>query len=110
MPVILVGTAPVAIVVHKSFPATTLAEFIAYAKGRPGQVSYGSSGIGSSAASVRRILAIARGDQAHHVPYKGAPESANDLIAGHLPCAFTSVSLTYEQAKAGEHPHSGNLR
>ena len=99
-PVILVGSSPVAIVVHKSFPATTLAQFIAHAKANPGQVAYGSSGIGSPQHLCAEYLQSLTDIRLNHVPYKGAPESANDVIAGQIPCAFTSVSLTYEQAKA----------
>lgn len=101
-PVILVGSSPVAVVVHKSFPATTLAEFIAYAKAHPGEVSYGSSGIGSPQHLCAEYLQALADIKLNHVPYKGAPESANDVIAGQISCAFTSVSLTYEQSKAGQ--------
>ena len=101
-PVIMVGTSPVAIVVHKSFPASTLPEFIAYAKAHPGAVSYGSSGVGSPQHLCGEYLQALTDIKLSHVPYKGAPESANDVIAGHIPCAFTSVSLAYEQAKVGE--------
>ena len=101
-PVILVGTSPVAIVVHKSFAATTLPEFIAYAKAHPGEISYGSSGIGSPQHLCAEYLQALTDIKLSHVPYKGAPESANDVIAGHIPCAFTSVSLAYEQSKAGQ--------
>lgn len=100
-PVVMVGSSPVAIVVRKSFPATTLAEFIAYAKAHPGEVSFGSSGIGSPQHLCGEYLQAVADIKLTHLPYKGAPESANDVIAGHVPCAFTSVSLTYEQAKAG---------
>jgi tripartite-type tricarboxylate transporter receptor subunit TctC len=101
-PVILVGSSPVAIVVHKSFPVSTLPEFIAYAKAHPGEISYGSSGVGSPQHLCAEYLQTLADIKLLHVPYKGAPESANDVIAGHIPCAFTSVSLTYEQSKAGE--------
>lgn len=101
-PVIMVGTSPVALVVHKSFPATTLAEFIAYAKARPGEVSYGSSGVGSPQHLCAEYLQALADIKLNHVPYKGAPESANEVIAGQIPCSFTSVSLTYEQVKTGQ--------
>ena len=101
-PVILVGASPVAIVVHKTFPGATLAEFIAYAKAHPGEISYGSSGVGSPQHLCAEYLQSLADIKLSHVPYKGAPESANDVIAGQIPCAFTSVSLAYEQMKAGQ--------
>ncbi len=101
-PVIMVGSSPVAVVVHKSFPATTLAEFIAYAKAHPGEISYGSSGVGSPQHLCAEYLQALADIKLSHVPYKGAPESANDVIAGQIPCSFTSVSLTYEQSKVGQ--------
>ena len=101
-PVVMVGSSPVAIVVHKSFPATTVAEFIAYAKAHPGEVSFGSSGVGSPQHLCGEYLQSLADIKLTHVPYKGAPESANEVIAGQIPCAFTSVSLVYEQSKVGQ--------
>ena len=101
-PVIMVGTSPVAIVVHRSFAPNTLAEFIAYAKAKPGEISYGSSGVGSPQHLCAEYLQALADIKLTHIPYKGAPESANEVIAGQIPCSFTSVSLTYEQAKAGQ--------
>ena len=68
-PVILVGSSPVAIVVHKSFPATTLAQFIAHAKANPGQVAYGSSGIGSPQHLCAEYLQSLTDIRLNHVPY-----------------------------------------
>ena len=102
VPVIMVGSSPVAVVVHKSFPAQSLAEFIAYAKAHPGEISYGSSGVGSPQHLCAEYLQALADIKLSHVPYKGAPESANDVIAGQIPCSFTSVSLTYEQSKIGQ--------
>ena len=101
-PVVMVGTSPVALVVHRSFPAATLADFIAYAKAKPGEISYGSSGIGSPQHLCAEYLQALADIKLTHVPYKGAPESANEVIAGQIPCSFTSVSLTYEHMKAGQ--------
>jgi tripartite-type tricarboxylate transporter receptor subunit TctC len=101
IPVIMTGTAPVTLAVHKSFPAQTLAEYIAYAKAHPGEVSYGSSGPGSPQHLCAEYLASLAGIKLNHIPYKGTSESANEVIGGHVQSAFTSLSLMYEQAKAG---------
>ena len=101
-PVIMVGSSPVALVVRKGFPANTLAEFIDYAKTHPGEISYGSSGVGSPQHLCAEFLQALTQTKLNHVPYKGAPESANDVISGQIPCAFTSLSLVYEQAKVGQ--------
>jgi tripartite-type tricarboxylate transporter receptor subunit TctC len=101
IPVIQTGSAPVALVVHKSFPANNVAEYVAYAKAHPGELSFGSSGPGSPQHLCGEYLAYLAGVKLNHIPYKGVSESANEVIGGHINSAFTSLSLTYEQQKAG---------
>ena len=100
-PVILTSLSPVTLVVHKSFPAKSLSEYIAYARAHPGEVAYGSSGVGSTGHLCAAFLTSLTGIKLTHIPYKGTPETTMDVIAGHIPSAFTSFGLVAEQAKAG---------
>ena len=100
-PIILTSENPLALVVHSSFPAKTVADYVAYAKAHPGELNYGTSGIGSPHHFCGEYLASSAGVKLKHVPYKGSPETAADVTAGHIMSAFTSYGLMTEQAKAG---------
>lgn len=84
VPVSLVASTPFAIVVSGALPVKTLAEWITYAKARPGKLSFGSSGAwGSSHLCMEAINKLA-GIEVMHVPYKGSPPVLNDLVAGRI--------------------------
>jgi tripartite-type tricarboxylate transporter receptor subunit TctC len=100
-PVILVSQSPLALVVHKSVPITTLQEYIAYAKAHPGDMNFGSSGIGSPHHIAGEFLASLAGIKLTHVPYKGSAEATADVIAGHVQSAVVSLGGILQQAKAG---------
>lgn len=83
-PVSLVAATPFAIVVSGSLPVRTMADWIAYAKARPGKLSFGSSGAwGSSHLCMEAINKLA-GIEVMHVPYKGSPLVLNDLVGGRI--------------------------
>jgi tripartite-type tricarboxylate transporter receptor subunit TctC len=89
-PVALVAAVPLALIVNPSIPATTLSEFIAYAKSRPG-LAYGSAGNGSPQHLAAEMLGTAIGIDIRHVPYRGSAPALLDVIAGHI--AFMVVDL-----------------
>jgi tripartite-type tricarboxylate transporter receptor subunit TctC len=83
-PVSLVASTPFLIVVGPAVPVKSLAELIAYAKARPGQLTYASSGQwGSSHLCMESFSALA-GLKLLHVPYKGSSLARNDIVAGHV--------------------------
>jgi tripartite-type tricarboxylate transporter receptor subunit TctC len=96
-----IATAPNTLVVHPSFPAKNVQEFIAYAKANPGKVSYGSAGIGTVSHVCGEYFATAAGIKLVHIPYKGTGPALSDLIGGHIPVAFAPIPATYENAKSG---------
>ena len=110
VPVILVGTAPVAIAVHKSFPANTLAEFIAYAKANPGKVAYGSSGIGSPQHLCAEYLQALADIKLTHVPYKGAPEFGERPHRGAYTLRLHIRVADLRAIQGGQYPHPRHLR
>lgn len=101
-PIITVSQSPIALVVHKSVPISTLAEYIAYAKANPEKMAYGSSGAGSPHHLAAEFLAMLTDIKLTHVPYKGSPASIADVVGGHVPSAFVALGGIMEQAKAGD--------
>src|SRR5262245_43106722 len=85
--------------VKKDLPVTSLPEFIAYARTRPGQLNFGSSGYGSTVALIAEILMRQTGIKMQHVPYKGGSNSMTDLMSGSLDVLFTSSPVAVGQAE-----------
>jgi tripartite-type tricarboxylate transporter receptor subunit TctC len=87
-PISLLVTFPNLIVTSKQLPVTTLAEFIAYAKTRPGELNYGSVGVGSSQHLAGTYFEQITGVKLTHVPYRNIAQYVPDLIAGQVPVGF----------------------
>jgi tripartite-type tricarboxylate transporter receptor subunit TctC len=96
-----IGSAPTMLVVHPSVPVHSVAELIAYAKARPGEVNYGSAGIGTVGHLAGELLATMAGVKLTHVPYKGTGPAITDLLGGHIPMMFTPIPTAHGQAEAG---------
>lgn len=90
-PIARLATASQVISVYPGLPVKTLPEFIAYAKARPGQLNYVSSGIGSSQHLVSEMFTNQAGLQLTHVPYKGAGAALADVSAGHAQLSVGTV-------------------
>jgi tripartite-type tricarboxylate transporter receptor subunit TctC len=103
VPVVQIADVPNVLVVHPSVPAKTLEEFIAYAKAHPGQLNYGSTGIGTSSHLSGFMLSQRSGADTTHVPYKGA-DALKDLLAGRVHFMFATIPSVIA------HIHSGGLR
>ncbi len=88
-PIALVATVPNILAVHPAVPATSVAEFIAYAKANPGILNYCSGGNGSAAHIATAYFAHAAGIQLRHVAYRGTAPAVNDLIGGHIQMLLT---------------------
>jgi tripartite-type tricarboxylate transporter receptor subunit TctC len=91
-PITLIASGPAVLVVRSDFPATTLAEFVAYAKAHPNKVSYGSVGIGSNTHLAGSMLANAANVQMIHVPYRGSGGIQTDILGGQITGAFVNLS------------------
>lgn len=100
-PVSLVVTAPLVLTGSKHIPGTTLRDFIEYARARPGQVNYGSSGIGATAHLAMELLQLRTGIRMVHVPYRGTQPALQDLMAGHIGLMFDTYSTLKPQFEAG---------
>jgi tripartite-type tricarboxylate transporter receptor subunit TctC len=80
----MIGGVPNLFMVHPSFPAKTLKQFIAYAKANPGKVNFGSSGVGASPHLSIELLKLMTRIDIVHVPYKGAAVALSDVMSGHI--------------------------
>ena len=101
-PITLLGTATILMVVHPSVPAKSVAEFVALAKSKPGQLMFGSTGNGSVSHLTAEHFKTASGIDMQHVPYKGDTPMTLDLVAGRLHVAFGTAVAFLPQVQAGK--------
>jgi tripartite-type tricarboxylate transporter receptor subunit TctC len=99
--VMLVATVPELLAVHPSVPASTLAELVAHAKARPGQLNFASSGNGSMPHLAGESLRFAAGIDIVHVPYRGAAPAVTDLLAGQVQMMFADLPVLLQHVRAG---------
>ncbi|TMG69611.1 MAG: tripartite tricarboxylate transporter substrate binding protein, partial [Betaproteobacteria bacterium] len=90
------------LVVHPSLPVKSLAELIAYAKQRPGQLNFASAGIGTSPQMSIELLKSMAGIDMVHVPYKGTSPGVVDLLAGQVSVMAPNVLTALPHIKAGK--------
>ncbi|MBV9566194.1 MAG: tripartite tricarboxylate transporter substrate binding protein [Bradyrhizobium sp.] len=99
-PIALVAGVPFALIVNPALPAT-LAEFVAYAKSKPG-LAYGSAGNGSPQHLGAEMLKSAAGIDVRHVPYRGSIPAMLDVIAGHIPFMVVDLQPALPQIRDGK--------
>jgi tripartite-type tricarboxylate transporter receptor subunit TctC len=80
------------LIVNSALPVSSVGELVAYAKARQGALSYGSSGVGSVFHLVGELFNQTAGVSINHVPYRGVAPALQDVVAGHIPMAFLSIS------------------
>ncbi len=90
LPIAMLARAPLFLAVHPKVPVATMSEFIAYAKARPGQINYGSSGVGSTHHLSMEAMNAALKLVMTHVPFKGTGESVPALLGGHIEVLFSA--------------------
>ena len=100
--VTVLGSAPALVMIHPSLPAKTIQEFIAFAKANYKSLSYGTSGIGSTAHLAGELLNQSLQISIAHVPYKGESAAIIDVISGQLPMTFTTLPAALPQVKTGK--------
>jgi tripartite-type tricarboxylate transporter receptor subunit TctC len=100
-PVVQIGRGGNLLLVKADLPVKTVAEFVAYAKARPGKLSYCSWGIGSGGHLAMESLKKQAGVDMTHVPYKGTGPCVQDLAGGQVDAAFGDTSSTVELVKSG---------
>lgn len=100
-PITYLGYVPNVLVVKASLPVNTVAQLISLAKANPGQMTYGSSGIGSTQHLAGALFAKIAGIQINHVPYKGSGQAIIDLLGGQITMNFDTLPPNLQQIKEG---------
>ena len=98
VPVALIGESHAALVVHPSLPVHTFAELVAYARARPGQLNFASTGTGGVSHLAGELLKSANGVKMTHVPYKGTAPATTDLVGGQIQLMFNDAATSFIKA------------
>jgi tripartite-type tricarboxylate transporter receptor subunit TctC len=101
-PIALATTVPVILVVHPSSGINSVAELIARAKSKPGEVLYASTGVGTAPHLAAELFAQRAGVTLVHVPYQGSPQAVTDLLAGRTTMMFSPASAVLGNVEAGK--------
>jgi tripartite-type tricarboxylate transporter receptor subunit TctC len=99
LPVASIMRGPDVMVVHPSFPAKTVPEFIAYTKTNPGKVNMASSGNGSGPHVAGELFKMMAGVDIIHVPYRGGAPALTDMLGGQVQVMFATMSSSIEYVK-----------
>jgi tripartite-type tricarboxylate transporter receptor subunit TctC len=102
VPVAAINYSDLVMVIHPEVPAKDLKEFIAYAKSKPGQLNYASSGAGTPYHMAAELFKSMSGTDLVHVPHKASGEMRNSVIGGHVQMAFDAITTMAENVKAGQ--------
>ena len=101
-PVASISRGPLVLVVHPSFPAKTVPEFIAYTKANPGKVAFGSAGVGTVAHMGGELFMAMAGVNMVHVPYRGLAPALTDLLSGQVQAIFSTTPPAIAHIGAGK--------
>ncbi len=102
VPVAMVASVPNLLVAHPSLGVSTIKEIIALAKQKPpGEILYGSSGVGTSTHLAGELINVMAGIKLAHVPYPGSSQSVTDVLTGRIPLLFVPASPVMQHVKSG---------
>jgi len=101
-PVAGVARIPLVLVVNNELPAHDVAEFVAYAKANPNQLSIASSGVGTSLHLSGELFKAMAGVAFTHVPYRGSAPGLTDVMSGQIQGMFDNVTSSFEFVRAGK--------
>jgi tripartite-type tricarboxylate transporter receptor subunit TctC len=101
-PIVQISQGPLIVVVNPSVPVKTVPELIAFAKAKPNEVNYASSGQGSIIHAATEMFNQVAGTKMTHVPYKGSGPALTDTIAGQTQVFFSSATTAMPQVNAGK--------
>ena len=101
-PISLIGREPGVVVVNPALPVQTLQQLVAYAKARPGQIDYASSGNGSGQHLFAALLCSMTGMKLNHIPYRGSGQATSDLIGGQVSLSIPGMAGMLGHIRAGK--------
>jgi len=101
-PITYVGYVPNILAINPNIPANTVAELVSLAKSKPGQLTYGSSGTGSTQHLAGALFGKISQIEINHIPYKGSGQAIIDLLAGQITMNFDTMPPVLEHIRAGK--------
>jgi len=101
-PVVLASASPLVLSVHPSLPARSVAELVALARSRPGEINYGSSGNGAILHLAGEMFKKLGKVNLVHVPYKGSPPAVTALLAGEVAIVFATTASVLPHVRSGK--------
>jgi tripartite-type tricarboxylate transporter receptor subunit TctC len=101
-PISLIGRQPNVLVVHPSLQAKSVRELLDYARAKPGELSYGSGGVGTASHLATEMLKLMTRTDMVHVPYKGLGPALTDLVGGRLQLIISTLASALPQIKSGK--------
>jgi tripartite-type tricarboxylate transporter receptor subunit TctC len=102
VPLYYIGATPYVLVTPPGSPYKTLADVVAAAKKKPGELSYASAGNGTISHLLGAMLNTSAGIEMQHIPYKGVAPAINDVLGGQVPFAFASLPSALNYIKTGK--------
>jgi len=100
-PVSLVATLPFVLFASPVLPANSVTELVAYAKSHPGEINFGSTGVGSGLHLIAELFKSVAGIQIVHVPYKGVAQALPEMMSGKVQIAFNTIPAFLPHVKSG---------
>lgn len=100
--VALVGSTPLVLVVNPAVPANSVKELIAIGKARPGELNFGSGGVGTTPHMAGELFAMMSGIKMTNISYKGEQPALTDMLGGQLPMMFSNVAAAMQHVKSGK--------
>jgi tripartite-type tricarboxylate transporter receptor subunit TctC len=101
MPVIVVAGQPMILTVHPSVGVNSVQELIALAKSKPGELLYGSTGVGANPHLLTELFSVRTGIKMTHVPYQGSPQATTDLLAGRIHLMLSPAAAVLPHIASG---------
>lgn len=102
MPIAYVGATPNVLVTSNTFPAKSVSEFLTYARSKPGEINYGSGGVGSAGHLPMAVLESASHIKMMHVPYRGAAPAMSDLMSGQIQAMLQTIPAVMPHIQSGK--------
>ncbi|MBI5114060.1 MAG: tripartite tricarboxylate transporter substrate binding protein [Rhodovulum sp.] len=100
-PIGMIGSAPAVLVVHPSFEVESVAALLAWAREKPGELAYGSAGVGTVTHIAGELFVAMSGAKLAHIPYRGSGPVLNDLVGGHIKMSFTPIPAVHAMVANG---------
>ncbi|HEV2008698.1 MAG TPA: tripartite tricarboxylate transporter substrate binding protein, partial [Burkholderiales bacterium] len=100
-PIGLVGVSPYIVLVNPSLPVKTIKQLVELAKARPGELEFGSGGVGTPGHLAGEMLKTMTGIKMTHIPYRAGSQALTDLLGGHIAVTFSTTITSTQLIRSG---------